>query len=197
MQGQHGSDDYKLNLVAKLPLAVARSAARTLSYHRRVEQSEEDDDLEEFLASLGGIDESGGDGNELGGGDFDFLSAFSGLSGGEDELGLGGGLDFFSAFGFGGEDGQDGLGGFGDDPVLSGIMENLDKCGIDIQDMMSKVFAAVLMSGAGLDFTSPESFQIGPSILFALKDDDELDCDVADTAEILIASEAFLQCSGK
>jgi len=169
-----------------------------LSNHRRAEQSEEDDDLEEFLASLGGIDELGGDdGNGFGGDDFDFFSPFGGMGGGEDELSLGGGLDFFSAFGFGGEDGQDGLGGFGDDPVLSGIMENVDKCGIDIQEMMSKVFEAVLMSGAGLDFTSPESFQVGPSILLALKDEDEVNCDVADTAEVLLASEAFLQCSGK
>ena len=204
IQGQHEPDDYKLNLVAKLPLAVANSASRTLfSNHRRAEQSEEDDDLEDFIASLGGTNnELGGDGKELGGGDFDLLSAFGGGLGGtgDDELGLGGGgLDFFSAFGFGGEDGN-AMGGFGDDPVLSDIMENMEQCGIDIPDMTSKVFEAIIMSGAGgFDFTSPESFQsVGSTaILLALKDEDEEDCDGADTAEVLLASEEFLQCSGE
>lgn len=171
-----------------------------MSKHRRAEQSEDDDDLEDFLASLGGTyDELGGDGNELGGGDFDLLSAFGGgLGGGDDELGLGGGgLDFFSAFGFGGEDGN-AMGGFGDDHVLSDIMENMEQCGIDIPDMTSKVFEAIMSGAGGFDFTSPELFQsAGPTILLALKDEDEEDCDGADTAEVLLASEEFLQCSGE
>mmetsp|Transcript_15170 Transcript_15170/g.32929 ORF Transcript_15170/g.32929 Transcript_15170/m.32929 type:complete len:586 (-) Transcript_15170:79-1836(-) len=206
LKGQQGYNSNELAL-AKLPLAASRTAARALS--RRVAAGEDEDDFFSSFASGSGKDKSGdgdfdmlsafagafggGEGEESGG-DFDFLSAFGGgLGGGEDEESLGG--DFFSNLlaGFGGEDGDM------DDKVMENmdeVMENMEQCGIDVADMETKALGAFLMSGASMDFSSPESFGAFAPILLALKDDDEVDCTEYDLAKLVSASEEYLQCSG-
>mmetsp|Transcript_13766 Transcript_13766/g.25185 ORF Transcript_13766/g.25185 Transcript_13766/m.25185 type:complete len:236 (+) Transcript_13766:95-802(+) len=182
--------------LAKLPLAVARTSARALS-RRAAATEEEGEEGDDFFSSFAlGEDESENDFFD------DFFSSFD-L--GEDEWGD----DFFSAFLGGGNDepeGGDGevfsdfaLGFGGDDNDLDKFMENFEQCGIDIQDMATKALGAYFLYGSDFDLSSPESFlgsdAYGP-ILLALKDDDEKECSATESAQLLLASEEYLQCSG-
>ena len=190
-KGQQLSDGSNELAIINLPIAAARGYAQgTLS--RRVEELGDDVDMDSLLSSLGLSEEDmefGGDGS---GGGFDF---------GED------GGDLLS--GFGGGDVLGGLGfDFGDDPMVDAIMENVDKCGIDVADMSNKAFGAFLMSGAGAGASTSSNSQSSLAmyrdlaisyspILLALKDDDEEECSSIDSAKILLASEEYLQCSGE
>lgn len=207
LQGQQQASDTtkELNL-AQLPLAASRTAVRALatSSKRRAADGDENED-EDFFSSFA-FGSGSGSGNDESGGDFDFMSAFGGGGfgggGGDDESGAGGGFDFLSAImggglggGDGGEDNEE-----GDDPAFVGeVMENMEKCGIDVGDMMMKALGAFMMSGGAedMDFSNPtESFEAFAPILLALKDDDEVECEGDDIAKVLVASEEYIQCSG-
>ena len=65
---------------------------------------------------------------------------------------------------------------------------------------MMKALGAFMMSGGAedMDFSNPtESFEAFAPILLALKDDDEVECEGADIAKVLVASEEYIQCSGE
>jgi len=110
--------------------------------------------------------------------------------------------DFFSSLGLGlDESGGDFFSDFfgGDDDGLENFMENFEQCGIDVEEMTGKALGAFFSYGSGLDMSSPESFlgsdTYGPMLL-ALKDDDEKECSATDSANFLLASNEYLQCSG-
>ena len=198
-KGQQSSDVSNELAIINLPIAAARGyAQRSLMSRRLAEESGDDVDMDSLLSSLGLSEED----MEFGGGD----------NGGGFDFGEEGEGDLLSGFG-GGED-EDVLGGLGfdfgdDDPMMNAIMENTEKCGIDVADMSNKAFGAFLMSGgAGIDFDVP-SLESPPlemyrdlamtynPILLALKDDDEEECSSIDSAKVLLASEEYLQCSGE
>jgi len=196
LKDQQASNSNNELAFAMLPLAASRTAARVLSRRGQVE------DVDDFFTFGSGEDESED-------GDFDILSAFGGAFGGGEAEESGTGFDFLSTFGggfgFGGDEDEETGGSFfsdfasgfgGDDDDMDELMENMEKCGIDVSDMASKALGAFIMSGASMGFSSPESFGAFAPILLALKDDDEVDCKVDDTAKLVLASEEYLQCTG-
>ena len=102
-------------------------------------------------------------------------------------------LDLFSSL----------LAGSAGDPVMESVMESVETCGIDVDDMYNKALAALFAMPMDTDFSSPgaladpaASLGVVAPILLALKDDDEGDCGEDDSALIQDAFEGYLQCSG-